>query len=149
MSFTAPLTFYQLAVPPHDPANFEQQTMMAEWVRSPGKSDQQLITITMESHDGSLDGYEMISENELRNQTDGVFVKKKELTKLTNGMPAYWQELSVGSGFDEIKRFDYVWVDGVRGVVLAITARYGTIDEPAAKIALANASGVLYPKYRY
>jgi hypothetical protein len=34
-------------------------------------------------------------------------------------------------------------------VQLAITGRYGSIDEPAAKKALANVSAVAYPKYRY
>ena len=63
-------------------------------------------------------------------------------------MPAVWQEVSMGSGFDTLKRFDYVWVDGVRGIVLAIMGRYGHLDEPMAKKALADAYGVAYPKYR-
>jgi len=148
MSFTAPPEFYQLGVPPHDPARFDQPTVVAVWVVNPGKREQVVITLTMENHDGNLDGFEMVSENEIRNKMDSVFFKKHELTKLANGMPAYWQELSIGSGFDELKRFDYVWIDGVRGVMLAITGRYGLLDEPMAKKALAGAMGVAYPKYR-
>jgi hypothetical protein len=148
MSFKAPPDFLQLPLAPHDPARFDQSTVMAAWVRDPGKREQMTITITMESHDGSLDGYEMITENDLRNKADSVFFKKPKPVQLSNGMPAYWQEVSVGSGFQTLKRFDYVWIDGVRGVILAVTGRYGVLDEPMAKKILADAYGVQYPKYR-
>ena len=147
MSFTAPSEYYRVTLAPHDPAQFDQSTVMAAWVANPGKREQITITITMENHEGNLAGFEMISENEIRDKGD-VFFKKRELTQLSNGMPAYWQELTMGSGFETVKRFDYVWIDGTRGVILAITGRYGTLDEPMAKKALANASGVLYPRYR-
>ena len=148
MSFVAPSDFYQANIPPHDPMSFDNPTVVAEWIRHPGQREQQIISITMENVDSSLAGFEMNSENTLRDQADNVFFKQHQLTTLSNGMPAFWQEISVGSGFDEIKRFDYVWVDGVRGVTLAITARFGEIDEPTARKVLANASGVLYPRYR-
>ncbi len=148
MSFTAPAGFFRVPLAPHDPARFDQPSVMAAWVANPGKREQLTITITMENHDGTLDGYEMLSENEIRDKADSVFFKKHEQTKLVNGMPAYWQELSIGSGFDTMKRFDYVWIDGTRGVLLAITGLYGVLDEPMAKKALANAAGVEYPKNR-
>lgn len=149
MSFTAPDDFLRVPIAPHDPAHFDQPAVVAAWVKNPGKREQQTITITMEGHDGNLDGYEMVSENEIRDNADSVFFKKHEQTKLSNGMPAYWQELSVGSGFQETKRFQLVWIDTVRGVTLAITGLYGQVDEPAAKKALAQAAGVLYPRNRY
>lgn len=149
MAFTAPTEFYRVPMAPHDPARFDQPAVMAAWVTNPGKREQITITITMENHDGSLDGYEMLSENEVRDKVDSVFFKKHELTKLQNGMPAYWQELSIGSGFDTLKRFDYVWIDGTRGITLAITGRYGVLDEPMAKKALATVAAVQYPKDRY
>jgi len=148
MAFTAPDGFLRVPFAPRDPARFDQQTVMAAWVRDPGKREQLSITITMENHDGSLDGFEMITENELRNKADNVFFKRPKSTQLSNGMPAYWQEVSVGSGFDTLKRFDYVWIDGVRGVILAVTGRYGVLDEPMAKQILSSAYGVQYPKYR-
>lgn len=148
MSFTAPSDFYRIPVAPHDPTDFDNPAVMAAWVKNPGKREQITITLTMEGEEGNLDGFEMVSENEMRDNGDSVFYKKKERTLLSNGMPAYWQELSIGSGFDEMKRFQYVWIDGVRGVQLAITSRFGVLDEPAAKKALADASGVLYPKNR-
>ncbi len=148
MSFTAPSEFYRVPMAQHDPAQFDQSTVVAAWVANPGKREQLTITITMENHDGTLDGFEMISENEARDNGD-VFFKKHEVTQLSNGMPAYWEEMTMGSGFDTLKRFEYIWADGVRGVLLAVTGRYGVLDEPAAKKALANAAGVAYPKNRY
>ncbi len=149
MSFTAPPNYVQAPVPAHDPTDFSQPAVVAAFVANGGKPDQRAITITMENFDGNVDGFEVLSENELRTQTDGVFVKKKERTTLSNGMPAYWQEITVGTGFDEIKRFQYVWADGVRGVTLAISSHYGELDEASAKRDLASAYGVLYPKNRY
>lgn len=148
MSFTAPVEFYRVPLAQHDPAQFDDPTVVAAWVSNPGKREQLTITITMENHDGSLDGFEMVSENEARDKGD-VFFKKRQPVTLSNGMPAYWQEVTMGSGFDTVKRFDYVWIDGTRGVVLAITGRFGELDEATAKKALANASGVRYPKNRY
>ena len=149
MSFTAPSNYVQAAIPAHDPTDFSDPAVVAAFAANAGKVEQRVITITMENFDGDVDGFETLSENELRTQTDGVFVKKKERTTLSNGMPAYWQEISVGTGFDEIKRFQYVWADGVRGVTLAISARLGEIDEATAKRDLATAYAVLYPKNRY
>jgi hypothetical protein len=90
----------------------------------------------------------MTVENTMRNQAGDVFIKKTPM-KLSNGMPAIWQEITLGSGFDQVKIFQVVWADGLRGVALSVTGRYGSIDEPEAKRALANVSAVAYPKYRY
>jgi hypothetical protein len=146
MSFTAPDGYYKANMPPHDPTDFDQPTVVAAFAN---RDAAHVITIQMESFTGSLSGFEMVTENELRNQTDGIFFKNKQLTTLSNGMPAYWQEVTVGSGFQEAKRFQYVWVDGVRGIVLSITGRFGQITEDEAKKALANASAVAYPRNRY
>ncbi len=145
MSFTAPPEYVKAAIPPHDPVDFDQPTVVAAFMGNRGKPDMHVITIQMENFDGPLSGFEMVTENELRDQTDGVFVKKKELTTLSNGMPAYWQDITVGSGFDEQKRYEYVWIDGVRGIVLSITGRYGELTEDDAKKALSQASSVAYP----
>ncbi len=146
MTFTAPDGYAKAMLPPHDPTDFDQPTVVAAFAMRGGG---RVITIQMESFNGSLSGFEMVTENEMRNQADGVFFKKKELTTLSNGMPAYWQEITVGSGFETAKRYQYSWVDGVRGIVLSITGRYGEITEADAKKALANASSVAYPRDRY
>lgn len=146
MSFTPPEGYYKANIPPHDPTDFDQPTVVAAFAN---KGATHVITIQMETFNGSLSGFEMVTENELRNQVDGVFFKKKELGTLSNGMPAYWQEITIGSGFQEAKRFQYAWVDGVRGIVLSITGRFGEISEDEAKKALAGASSVAYPRDRY
>lgn len=146
MTFTAPDGYVKANIPPHDPTDFEQPTVVAAFASRTGG---RLITIQMESFTGSAQDFEMVTENELRNQVDGVFFKKHQLAPLSNGMPAFWQEITMGSGFQTAKRFQYVWADGVRGIVLSITGRYGDITEEDAKKALANVSAVAFPRNRY
>jgi hypothetical protein len=148
MSFTAPADYHAVPVPTHDPANFDDPAVMAIYIKNPGKQDFSQITLRMESFDGDATGFEMNVENDMRNQGGDVFIKKTA-TKLSNGMPAYWQEITMGSGFDQMKIFQYVWADGVRGVQLSLMTRSGAVDEPAAKAALSNVSAVAYPKNRY
>jgi hypothetical protein len=77
-----------------------------------------------------------------------VFIKKTA-TKLSNGMPAYWQEITIGNGFNEVKRYQYVWADGVRGVQLAVMGKYGDISNEQALKILSEVSAVAYPRNRY
>ncbi|MGH8163633.1 MAG: hypothetical protein ACREP1_04785, partial [Rhodanobacteraceae bacterium] len=124
MQFAAPAGYLKLNVPPHDPSNFQQSTVVAAFVKYPGRENQRVITISMENWDGfNLDGFEGTDENEMRSQADSLFVSKKEHALLSNGMPAYWMVVSVGSGFDSQKWYQYVWLDGVRAVTLAIKAK--------------------------
>ena len=149
MEFTAPAGYRQLNLPPHDPADFEQPTVVAAFVKNPGSDSQRLITISMQNWDGfSLDGFEGTYENETRAQVDSFFVSKKEQTKLANGMPAYWLVLSVGSGFTSQKWFQIEWVDGVRAVTISLKSKLGEVDEKEARDALSQATGVAYPHNR-
>jgi hypothetical protein len=148
MSFVAPSDFHKVPMQQGDPTSFDKPTVVAAFVKNYGKPSLLTITITMENFEGSADGYDQVSENTMRNQADGVFIKKQP-TKLANGMPAYWQEVTIGNGFGEIKRFQYVWADGVRGVQLAVTGRYGEISENDAKKILAEVSAVAFPRGRY
>lgn len=148
MTFTAPAGYIKAKIPPHDPMRFDQPTVVAAFLYR-GKSRSAEITIQMENFNGDLSGFEMVTENELRGQADSVFFKKKTLTTLSNGMPAYWQDITVGSGFQEVKRYQYVWIDHLRGVQLAITARWGELTQQQAKQALANAAATAYPLNRY
>jgi hypothetical protein len=149
MTYTAPDGYVKARIAPHDPANFDNPTVVAAFGGSRKDTAGRVITITMDSFQGSLDGWEQRQENDLRNASDGVFIKNKKLTTLPNGMPAYWEEVTVGSGFSEVKRYEYCWIDRVRGVVLAITAPYGMVTEDEAKKALGNASATAYPVNQY
>lgn len=148
MSFTPPAGYLPLPVPSHDPASFDDPTVMAAYVKDAGKQSASQIMLRMQNFDGDVNAFEMNVENNMRTQTGDVFIKKT-MTRLSNGMPAAWEEITIGSGFDQVKIYQYVWSDGVRGVQLAITAKYGSIDEGGAKRALANVSAVEYPRNRY
>jgi hypothetical protein len=148
MSFTAPADYTPVPIPTHDPATFDDPAIMAAFVKNPGKQNACQITLRMQNFGGDASGLDMVVENDLRNQAGSVFVKKTA-TKLSNGMPAIWQEITIGSGFQQVKIFQLVWADGVRGVQLAVMGRYGAIDEPEAKRVLGNVTAVAYPKYRY
>ena len=147
MSFTAPAG-YTGSARPYNSDDITQSTVVATFVKDAGKPDMRVIQIQMEQFEGTLPGYTVLAENELRSQIDGVFVSNKKMSTLSNGMPAMWEEISVGDGFDEMKRWEYLWVDGFRGVVLSITGRYGELNEAQAKQDLANASGVRFPRSR-
>ncbi len=148
MSFTAPPDFISLGAPPHDPAAFDQPTIVAAFVRHPNKTDMSNIGLRMQNFDGSADGFDTTVENDMRTRADSVFIKKTA-TKLSNGMPAYWLEISYGSGFSQVKTYEYIWADGVRGVELFETARFGELDEAKAKRDLSDVSAVAYPKDRF
>ncbi len=147
MSFTPPADYFQLAVPAHDPAVFDDPAVVASWVRHPGKADLTQITIRMQNFESDVNAFDTTVENDMRGQGSDVFIKKSN-TSLPNGMPAIWQEITTGSGFDQVKIYQYIWSDGVRGVELMISGRYGALDEPAAKRALANVSATAYPRNR-
>ena len=148
MHFAAPKDYYAAPVPRHDPKVFETPATVAVFVKNPGKEDVRVISIAMENYDGTLDGFEVNSENTAREQIDGVFVTHKERTTLSNGMPAYWVEMSFGSGFQSQKRYQYEWVDGIRGVTVSVSGRLGEVDRQTAREALKDLSATLYPSRR-
>lgn len=145
MHFAPPGDYFTAPVAPHDPRVFETPATVAVFVKNPGKEDVRVISVAMENYEGSLDGFEVSSENIAREQQDGVFITHKERTSLANGMPAYWVELSFGSGFQSQKRYQYEWVDGVRGVTVSISGRLGEVDQKSARAALKDLSATLYP----
>lgn len=147
MSFTAPAGFKYAGGHPYDSSS-NDPTIVATFVKDPGKPEMHVIQIQIEYFEGVLSGYSTLADNELRGQLDGVFVGQKKQTALSNGMPALWEEISVGEGFQEMKRWEYLWVDGQRGIILSDTGRYGVISEEQAKAELANASAVAYPRNR-
>lgn len=148
MSFTAPDGFKPLPVPSHDPAVFEDPAVMAAYVKDAGSRSAMSIVLRMQNYDGSPDGWATTSDNDLRSASNGAFINRTA-SKLANGMPVFWEEVTVGTGFDQIKTYQYIWADGVRGVTLALTCRDGVINGDQAKKLLSNVTAVAYPKYRY
>ncbi|MEO9171143.1 MAG: hypothetical protein ABI282_10070 [Candidatus Baltobacteraceae bacterium] len=118
--------------------------IVAGWVLK-SRDVPQSITLSEQIFEGDITGYETRFESDLRGTIDGALVKSSQRTSLTNGMPAYFVDISYGSGFTSRKEYAYIWADGARGVALAITGRVGEIDSTMAKKALSNVSAVRYP----
>lgn len=122
---------------------------LAAFVKSRGKYDQQIIVIAAEEYSGTLDGFESNAENEVRSESDGVFVDKKVKLTMPNGMPAYWMKISLGQSAGGLyQRFQYAIFDGKRGIIAGITGRLGDVKEDDAKQALSSLRCVLYPRTR-
>ena len=121
--------------------------VVAGWVSGDPSRPKRML-IQMQAYQGPLDGFESTYEQTLRNAFGDALIKNKEHTTLKNGMPAVYFEMTSGTGFDASKMFLYCWVDGVRGVVLSVTAQVGEMDTATAKQLLSNASAVRYPAGR-
>ena len=149
MSYTAPSDYIPIPVPSQPPTGFNGTVVQAAYVRHPRQRDSTIITLRMEAYTDDLDSYEQAAESEARNVgSDQVFIRKT-MTTLPNGMPAYYLSITIGADVGEQRVFEWVWVDGVRGVSLSVAGPFGTIDDGSAKKVLANVSAVAYPKNRY
>jgi hypothetical protein len=139
---------YQLLGMRHiDPADLTEQVAVAVWRTQINKEEARTIVISVEPYDGfDLAGFEQVTENNLRGSTDGLLVDSKVRTTTANGMPAIFMTVTTGEGFDAMRRYQYIWTDGVRGVTVAIAGRLSEISPADAKAALANISAVAYPK---
>jgi len=142
--FVPPDGFDAVDVPAVDLTEQAHLATIAAYVHNRGKEDQLTILIMMRLFDGPLNDFEAVTENDLRTQIDGLFVSKKELTRLPNGMPGYWLKLAYGEGFDSMQQYVYATIDGRRGIAVSITGHLGVIDESKAKDALKNLAVVVY-----
>jgi hypothetical protein len=118
---------------------------VAEWVLDPGKDDARAIVLSMEAYDGPPNQWETQFESQTHSEQDGAFIRSKTPISLTNGMPAWFVEVAIGSGFQEKKEYAVVWADGQRGVVLAEVGRMGDVGAQEAKRVLHDVSAVAYP----
>ncbi len=123
----------------------QDPTTVARWGLGRTEYDARMISISMELYSGSLDGFDSQYENALREADPATIVKNKELVQLSNGMPAYFLEVTQGAGFASRKIFAYIWIDSQRGVVLSVGSGLGVVDEDTAKQLLAGATAVRYP----
>ncbi len=147
MHFVAPKDYQRLQVPPATDAT--KLYPVAVFARSAGKPEQRTIIVAVEAYEGTIDGFESNSENELRTEIDGLFVDHKTRTVLANGMPVWWQKLSFGEGLGSTyRRYAYVGFDGQRGISVSVTGRLGELSEEEAKSALGDLSIVVYPRGR-
>ncbi|MDQ6826700.1 MAG: hypothetical protein M3Z14_05820 [Candidatus Eremiobacteraeota bacterium] len=147
MHFGAPKGYERLEVPTSQDAT--KLYPVAVFAKDAGKPEQRTILISVEPYEGTIDGFESNSENELRSQTDGVFVDHKTRTALANGMPVWWQKISFGEGLGSTyRRYAYAAFDGQRGIIVSVTGRLGELSEDEAKNSLSDLSIVVYPRGR-
>lgn len=121
---------------------------VASWLLHAGKENARLIQIEMESYSGAPDQWESQFESQTHGQQDGTLIKGKEPMALLNGMPAYFVEVTYGSGFSAKKMYAVVWADGQRGIVLSETSRLGDATPEEAKNVLKQATATRYPAYQ-
>jgi hypothetical protein len=119
--------------------------VVAQWALHPGREDARIIAIAMESYEGPPDQWEAQFESQTHGSQDGSLIRNQTPMGLLNGMPAHFVEVTYGSGFDSRKEYAVVWADGVRGVVLSLTARVGDVSADEAKKLLQNVTAVRYP----
>jgi hypothetical protein len=123
----------------------EDLSTVAAWVLHPGKEDARMIQLQMEAYDGPPNQWEGQFESQTHGAQDGTLIKNKTPMTLLNGMPAYFVEVTYGSGFDSRKEYAVVWADGQRGIVLSETGRLGDATEDEAKRVLKDVTAVRYP----
>jgi hypothetical protein len=119
--------------------------VIASWLLHPGKEDARLVQISMESYTGPPEQWEGQFESQTHGAQDGTLIRDKTPMSLLNGMPAYFVEVTYGSGFDARKEYAIVWADGQRGVVLSETTRLGDGSPEEAKSVLKQATATRYP----
>lgn len=148
MRVQVPDDFRLLGMRQLDPSTLDGQQVVAVWTK--GKDDaRETIVIAVEPFSGfDLDAYETQAANDARQGGEGVLVDKKVRTATANKMPAYWLAIAMGSGFNAMRRYEYIWTDGVRGVTVAISSELGQMTEDQAKAALANIYATSYPTNR-
>lgn len=118
---------------------------IAAWAKRTKRGDQITISLATEGDNERLGAWLVTFKNEAREQIQNVFFKGTVRGKLKNGMPAYWVDLSYGTGFDSHKRYGWVWSDGQRGVFLSIDFPLGMMTPEQAQATLANVRATLYP----
>jgi len=111
-----------------------------------GQSDARSITITIVDSTDSLDFFETSHEQALRKQSDSEFIYKRKPMQLSNGMPVYFlqsQWTSQNGGF--YSRFEYIVIDGQRGITVSYVGSTNVTDEKGALAAMSSLYVVAYP----
>jgi hypothetical protein len=151
MHFDAPPDFEKLDVPPSDPTGSDDSddpSPLAVFVYHKGKTDQRIISITVNRFEGPVSDFDQSHISDQRKSGE-AFVAKNEKATLNNGMPAYYVKINSGAAAGQyVQRIEYLVCDGTRSIDVAYVGGEGTFDESVAKAALANLYVVVYPKRR-
>lgn len=118
--------------------------IVAGWVY-PDKDHPRRLVIQQEFFEGDYKAFQSEFEGQLRDKVDDPFFKNKQDTKLRNGMPAEFMEMSSGSGFNVQKFYILLWADGQRGVAITLQAQLNDLSGDAALRLMSNVTAVRYP----
>ena len=122
----------------------DDPVVVAAWF-DPDKDHPRKIVINQESFEGDYKAFEAELESQLRDKFDDPFFKNKQDTKLRNGMPAEFMEMSTGSGFNVTKFYILLWADGQRGVAILLSAQLNDLSGDAARHLMSDVTAVRYP----
>lgn len=126
-------------------------TPIASWIRpSADPHGQRTIILAMRSYPTgiSLEQWSQQAQTDIRSQIDRSMIRTLATTRTANGMPALFIRVYYGEGFTSSVQYGYIVSDGVRGILLTISALAGTMSEEDARNALKDFSVVLYPVNR-
>ncbi len=125
----------------------DDPTIVAAWIY-PDKDNPRRLVIQQESFTGDYNAFQGEFESQLRDQFDTPLFKNKETIKLRNGMPAIFEEMTSGSGFNVQKFYLLMWADGERGVAVTLQTQVNDLDETKARQLMSDATAVRYPDNR-
>lgn len=152
ISFTAPAGFTPVPLPYHEngnPSQFQTLTPVAMWVHNRGRQSERTIILQVQAYQDPLSNFVSDTEGGMRNHLKYCFFHKRQPATFANGMPAFFEEVQYGTGFNEQTQFQYMWIDGARGVILSETSRFGSLDAKTAKKDLAHIYAVAYPAHQF
>jgi hypothetical protein len=145
MHFNAPAGWSRVPLPPHDNGDDDQPA--AVFVYRAGQYDARSIVVKISDSTEDLSTFESEQEQALRSAGDATYVKKRKPIQLTNGMPAFLLESTTsGDTGASVSRFEYVVIDGQRGITVTYLASTSDIDEKTALAALDTLYVVAYPR---
>lgn len=138
--FAAPKNWRRIDLPPNPDLRSQPIVGFLE----DKKYDATSIGISIEPYDDILDRFNAQHEDALKKS--GGFIEHRAQVTLANGMPAYFVQSSSGDDISATRRFEYVVVDGKRGIIVTLVSRRGVVDEATARRDLAPLAVVLYPQ---
>lgn len=122
----------------------DDPSVVAGWI-NPDKDHPRRIIIQQEYFTGDVHAFQSQYEGQLRDQFDNPLFKEKNDTPLRNGMPAIFEAMTTGSGFNVQKFYFLLWADGKRGVAITLQGPLSDLNATMARQLLSDASAVRYP----
>ncbi|HTZ56155.1 MAG TPA: hypothetical protein VMB20_13950 [Candidatus Acidoferrum sp.] len=145
MHFHAPVGFQPIGQR-QIPANKlgDDPVIVAGWVY-PDRNNPRRLVIQQEFFTGDVHAFQSQYESQLRDEFDTPLFKDKQDTSLRNGMPAVFEEMTSGSGFNVQKFYFLMWADGQRGVAIGLQVQVNDLDGVKARQLLSDVTAVRYP----